>query len=139
MKIFSVPITRAKYVHNERGQSLVTLLIFVSSAIIITSGAVIVAVTSMQSTTRLSRSEAVFQVAQAGVDEATIQVLRNPAYTAANFVLTIGEGTATINVSGLNQKTIISEGTIGTIRRKIQVTGDVANNAFTVTNWQEID
>lgn len=124
---------------NEGGQSLVTLLVFVSSAIIVTSGAVIVAVTNVQSTTRLSRSETVFQVAQAGVEEATIQILRNPSYTVSDALLSIGEGTATINVSGTTTKTIISEGSIGTIKRKIQVTGDMADNTFAVTDWQEVD
>lgn len=122
---------------SRSGQTLITLLIFISTAIIITSGAVTMTIINSQSTSIFAQGEEVYAIAEAGVDNAILRTLRNPAYNGET--LFIGNGTVTITASGTSNKTIVSEGVIGDVRRKIQVVGSYTNNVFTVSSWSEID
>lgn len=121
----------------QKGQALVTLLVFVVVALIVTSAAVTVTLINSQTTQKYSSSEESFAVANAGVDNAILRLLRDPNYTGET--LTVGNGTATITVTGSTTKTVVSEGVVDNFKRKIQAIGSFSGTVFTVSSWSEID
>ena len=126
---------------NENGQTLVTLLFFMVIAITMTTGAVIIIFTTTLAQTKLQQSQSAYYVAESGMENAVLQLLRNPNYTGEQ--LTVGEGTASISaiLTGTTQSGTVfatSSGIVGNFTRTIQVTGAYTNNIFTVQSWKEI-
>ena len=124
--------------HYKVGQALVTLLVFIATATIITAAATTVTLINSQTTGKFAQGEAAFPIAQAGADNAILRLLRDPSYSGETD-LSIGNGTATITVSGSSVKTITAEGKDGNFIRKIQVVGTFVNNTFTISSWDLVD
>lgn len=122
---------------REKGQALITLLVFTVMALVIIGGAVAMIIINTQATGTLVNSEEAIKIAEAGADNAAMRLVRDPGYSGET--LTVGAGTATINVSGGVTKTVVSEGVSGDFRRKVQVTLDIGNNKVTLTDWREIN
>ena len=121
---------------NLSGQSLITLLFFVLIMVTITSAAVILIVINSRSETRLQQGDLAYYVAESGVENAFLRVLRDPTYTGETN-LPVGLGTATIVVTPGNPITILSTGTLGNYVRKVQVTATYTNGYYTITSWTE--
>jgi type II secretory pathway component PulK len=124
---------------DNKGSALITLLIFVATGIIIIGGAVAVSVINTQGTSKFSQGEIGLHIAEGGIEDSLIKVLRDPSYTATNDTLTVGDGTATINITGTTSKTVTVSGKVYGLVRKIQVTGDFTSDQFNITDWQEVD
>lgn len=122
---------------KESGQALIVLLAFVAMSIVLISGAITVTILNSQSTSQYAQGEESYAIAQSGIENAIVKVLRDSSYSGET--LSIDNGTVTISVSGSSTKTITSESTLGNFKRKIQVVGDLSNNIFTTTTWQEIN
>ena len=124
----------------KKGQALVTLLVFIATATIITAAATTVTLINSQSTGKFAQGESALTIAQTGADNAILRILRDPngTYTEEGPI-TIGSGTVTITVSGSSVKTITSEGKDGNFIRKVQVVGTFVNNTFTVSSWDLVD
>lgn len=118
------------------GQTLVTLLFFMVIAITITTGAIMVIFINTQAQTKIQQSQTAYYVAESGIENAMLRLLRDPLYTGET--LPIGEGNAVIQVTGNSPYTIIAVGTVGNFTRKIQVLASYTNNIFSIQNWQEI-
>src|SRR3990167_3088016 len=124
--------------HYKVGQALVTLLVFIAVATTITAAATTVTLINSQTTGKFAQGEAALTIAHAGADNAVLRLLRDPNYSGETD-LSIGNGTATITVSGSSVKTITAEGKDGNFIRKIQVVGTFVNNTFTVSSWDLVD
>jgi hypothetical protein len=122
---------------NQKGQALITLIIFIVVATTVIAGAVAATIINSQATGKLAQSEESLKIAEGGAENAVLKLIRNPNYSGE--ILSIGNGTATITVTGSGTKTIVSEGTEGNFKRKIQVTGSFVNNVFTISNWASIN
>lgn len=125
----------------EKGQTLVTLLFFMVIALTITTAAIIIIFVNTQAQTKVQQSQSAYYVAESGMENALMEVIRNPSY--AGETMTIGEGTDVISaaLSGTTTSgtsTITSTGTVGSFVRKIQVVGLFTNNVFAVQSWKEI-
>lgn len=121
--------------HSQKGQTLVTLLVFMVIGITITTAAVMMTIVNTQNATKFQEGLIAYQVAESGAENAIIRLLRDPSYTGET--LTVGAGTATITVSGTTTKTITSSGVNGNYLRKVQVVASYVNNVLTITSWQE--
>jgi hypothetical protein len=121
---------------KESGQSLVALLAFMAMALTMTSAVTMVTIANATTTSKYSLGQEALAIAEAGADNAFMRLLRDPNY-AAPETLPIGDGTATITISGTNPKTITSIGEIGSFRRTITVVATRTNNVLTVTSWTE--
>ena len=124
-------------INSDKGQALISLLVVMLSGIIITSGAVAVTIINSQTTDKYASSEQSYAIAESGADNALLRLLRDPNYLGET--VSIGNGTATVTVTGSTTKTIISEGVTGSFKRKIQVVGSFLNNVFTISSWSEIN
>lgn len=125
-----------KHICYQKGQTLVTVLIFVIIAITLTTGAIAMTVVNSQTASSFDRSNQAYGVAESGAENGVLQLLRNPGYTGETFL--VGDDSATINVSGSNPYTIVSSGRSGGFVRKIEVTADYTGGVLTVLTWKEI-
>lgn len=122
--------------NNHSGQAMVTLLIFVSIAIVVITGTVIVIVSNTLSATVSQQSLLVGQAAENGVENALLRLLRDPTY--AGETVSFNGFPTTITVSGsATDKTIISTVTTVNIQRKITARINYNNNIMSVTFWQD--
>lgn len=135
--ISKVESQKAKGKSKEKGQALVTLLVFMMMATVIISGAVAATIINTQSTGKLAGGEEALKVAEAGADNAVLRLVRDPNYSGE--VLTVGGGTATITVTGQATKTVLVEGASGDFRRKVQVLVNYSGNTMNVSSWNEIN
>lgn len=122
--------------NSNKGQALITLLIFVIISVIITSAAVIIIAINTRGAFELEQGTLVYYIAESGAENALLRLLRNPSYTGE--VLTVGDGTATILVTVTDPKTITVTGTVGNFSRKVQVVAGYTDNILTVNSWKEV-
>lgn len=121
---------------NESGQTLITLLFFMMISITVISTAVILIIVNSRSTTKMEQGTIAYAVASGGAENAILRLLRDPNYTGE--VLSVGEGTATITVTGTDPKTITSTGQSGNYLKRIEVVVGYTNNILSVSSWREI-
>lgn len=118
------------------GQAMVTLLFFMVAAMTITSAAVIVLLVNSLSVNRLQRGVLALNIAEAGIENALLALIRNPNYTGE--ILLIGDGNAEITVSGTNPKLVASKGRLGDFLRTIKVQVEYNNNTLNILSWKEM-
>ena len=121
---------------RSSGQALVILLFYMIIAITLATTAVAVVVSNSLSVTQSEQGAHALEVAEAGAENALIRLLRSTNYTGET--LTVGDGSATVTVTGVTTKTITSVGTIGGYSRTVQVTTSNINGVLSITSWQEI-
>lgn len=124
------------YEKNHKGQVLVTLLMFVLVAMTVITSVILIVIANTRSTSTVQQGTSVYYVAEAGVENALMQLLRNPDYTGET--LQVDGSTAVITVSGSTAKIITVAGQQDNLIRKIQVNVSYNNNQMTITNWKEI-
>lgn len=121
---------------SNSGQALVTLLVFTTIAIIITGGAVAIALATSQGNTAYTQSIMAFNNAESGVENALIELIRTNTYEGE--ILNLDNGTVTITVTGLTNKIITSTATVGRYVRTIQVEAELYENNLELLSWKEI-
>lgn len=122
--------------NSKQGQTLLMLLVFMIIAITITSAATMLIVVNSANTQKLEGGSIAYQIAESGIENALLRLLRNPNYTG-EARLTIGSGTADISVSGSNPYTITSIGKSGSFSRTLQVIVNYNGN-MTISSWREV-
>jgi len=124
--------------YNNSGQALISLVIFMVVATIIISGAVTVIVVNSKTTSKFHQGVVSYDLAEAGIENALIRLLRNPNYTGET--LTLGSDTITIQISGEEQTTYIITSTSNTsnFKRTIRTDAEYNNNVLTITSWKEL-
>lgn len=123
------------YTHAN-GQMLVTLLFFMVISITIVSAAVIMIIVNASGATSVAQGVDAYYIAESGIENGVLRLLRNPSYTGE--VMTVSNGTATITVTGTEPKTVTSVGRIGDYVRTIRAVVGYTNNILTVQSWREI-
>lgn len=122
-------------INYQSGQTLVTLLVFIIIAATVTMTATVVLLNTTQSSSIETNNIIATQIADSGAENALLRLLRDPTYTGET--LSIGEGTATISVTGSNPITITSTGTIGNYKKTVQVIVTY-NNTMSVSSWNYV-
>lgn len=123
--------------NSSSGQALVTLLFFtIIGMTIITSAAVFVYENS-QSASVTEQGAYAYYIAESGVEEALLRLLRDPTYsgTPNGQSLLVGDGSVVIDV---NNGLITATGTYQSVVRKIQAQTVYNNYIFTISSWKEI-
>lgn len=125
-----------KKITKESGQTLVSLMIFMVTAIIIITAAVAVIISNAKSTSKFYQGIVSYDLAESGIENAIIRLLRDPSYSGETLAL--GEDTVQIQVlgGGASPYTITSTSTNGNFKRTIQATASY-NNILTISSWEE--
>lgn len=121
---------------NHKGEVLVTLLMFVLVAMTVITSVITTVMSNTRSTSTIQQGTSTYYIAEAGVENALMQLLRNPDYTGET--LEVDGGTAVVTVTGTTEKIITSQGQLNNLVKKIQVNVSYTDNQMSVTNWQEI-
>lgn len=120
----------------KKGQTLVTLLVFSVVAMSVATAAVAIMLNVAQGTNRVEGNVTANQIAESGVENALLRLLRNPSYTGET--LQVGDGTAVITISGSNPKTVTVVGTLDSHTKTIEVIVTFTNGIMSVTSWKEV-
>ena len=136
-RIFEEPISKNGAWVNQKGQTLVTLLVFMVTAIIIITAAVAVIIVNSKATSKFYQGIVSYDLAEIGIENAILKLIRDPNYTGETLALE-GE-TVETQVSGTEAGpyTIISTGTNGNFKRTIQATASYNDNILTISSWEE--
>ena len=134
--ITKVKSQKLKVKSSEGGQALITLLFFVLISLTITSAAIIIIIINSISVSRFQEGTLAYYLAESGVENALLRLLRDPNYTGET--LTIGTGTAVITVTGINPKTVVVVSQNGNFKRTVQAQMSYNNGYYTFSNWKEI-
>lgn len=130
-------ISHLSFFNSGRGQALITLLFFTVIAINITAVAVVIIIINSLSGTKFQQGSIAYQVAETGIENAKLRLLRDPDYTGE--ILPVGLGTATITVTRDNtQYMILSKGTVGNFVRQIQAGASYSASLLVITSQQEV-
>ncbi len=121
---------------GQKGHALVALLAFMSIALTLSVGATTIAILHMQGSTTYASGEMALSIAESGAENALLRLLRDPDYNGE--VLPIGEGAATISVSGSSPIIITSEGQFDNFSRTIEVSATRDEAGLTVSTWREL-
>lgn len=127
---------RMQRTNENKGQALVTLLVFTAVALVIAGGIAMLAVSSTQSTSLYTQNINAYYLAEAGIENALIQLIRDSSYRGET--LNLENGTVTITVSGRDDRSITAVGDTGTYKRTVEVKGTYEENKFIITSWEEI-
>ena len=119
----------------KQGQTLLMLLVFMIIAITITSAATTLIIVNSANTQKLEGGTVAYHIAESGIENALLRLLRNPNY--AGETLSINGGTATITVAGSNPYNLTSTGKKGNFSRTLQVIVNYNGN-MTISSWREI-
>jgi hypothetical protein len=124
-------------VQLQKGQALVTLLVFTIVAITITSASVVIILTNSVGTSKLERGTNAYYSAESGAENALLRLLRDPNYTGET--LPVGDASVLISVANNgNTYTITSDATLGNFLRSVEVTASFVSNILTVDSWKEV-
>ena len=122
---------------SSTGQTLITLLFFMIIAITMLTGTLIVIFNVTTGQTKIQQSRSAYYIAESGMENALIRLLRDPAYNGET--LTIGEGTAVVNITNNGSIYIAtSSATVGNFVQKIQVVASYTNNILSIQTWKEL-
>lgn len=119
----------------QSGNSLIMLLVFSVVATTVAAAAVAVIINVSQASGKVEGRVMAAQVAESGMENALMRLLRNPNYTGE--ILPVGTGTATISVTGTTTKTITSIGRINNFLQTIEVIVTYNDSIMSVSSWKE--
>jgi len=142
MKSYKLQVTNYKL---QRGIAALPAILAIS-AIILIIGLAIAFSGRVESSISASHRDSgmAFHVAEAGIHDAEIKIVRNPDFEdLVGYTLTVGDGTTTITVDkdapSSGKTTIISQGEVKNIKRKIRVIVDAdPQGKVTLYSWEEM-
>ncbi len=124
-------------IKTKRGQTLITLLIFILVLITVAMTSVSIIISNAQVTTGTGQSIEAYYAAEAGIENASLQLLRNQDYTGETIQVS-PSATAIVTVTNNGQYTVLSKGMSGGFTRVIQAKLDYTNNVLTIISWQQL-
>ena len=120
---------------KKSGQALIVLVTFAAIASTIIGSVILVSIATNSASGKTQVGSEALDVAESGVENALLRLLRDPSYTGETVA--IGSGSAVISVTGSGPKTIVSQGTVGSHTRTIQAVASESAGVLTVTSWRE--
>jgi len=123
---------------TKKGQALVSLIVFISIAMIIISAMVTIIASNSILNSINQQSLQVKQAAENGIENALLNLLRNPAYTGEILDATLNGYLTVVTVSGDSiNKTITSTSAASNYQWKIISKINYNENILTIISWQD--
>ncbi len=131
-------IKKNTVIRYESGMALVTVIIFVAVAAIVITMGISLMIIQLQSGRQVTSAQEALIIAESGMENALIRLLRNPNYTGET--LTFPDATATITVTGTAPNKIVTvvADTLYSVRT-IQVTLTEQDGISEVNAWRELE
>lgn len=96
-----------------------------------------VIISNAQGTSGAGQSMEAYYAAEAGIENASLQILRNPNYTGETLQIN-SYTSATVVATNSGQFVVTSAGKSGSFTRVVQAKLDYTNNILSVISWQEL-
>lgn len=125
-----------RYRDTQSGHALVILLVFVTVALSVSLAAATLSAYSITNASNMQISLLARNVAESGMENALLRLLRDPSYVGET--LTSTEGTAVVTVTGTTTKTITSVGTVGNFKHTVAVTASYTNGILSIVSWNDV-
>lgn len=122
--------------HSQQGMVMIALMIFMVVGISITVAAVGLVIDATVASSSQISGESALAIAESGAENAILRILRAPTYSGE--VLPVGNGTATITVTGAAPMVIRSVSQIGIYSRAVEVRAQRVSGRLTIVSWQEV-
>ena len=120
----------------KNGQALISVLFIAIIGMTIATGAIASLMSVFSKTGKEEVAALAYEAAEGGIENGIMRVLRDPSYTGETLTLD-ANSTAVVSVSTASGVVITSVGTVGTVARKIVVTGHFTNLIWSVDSWVE--
>lgn len=132
-----------KFIKNNQGQALITLLFISVIGMTIIAASAIFIFQNIQGASVAEQGVGSYYVAEAGIQEALLRMLRNPNYTGTPLGQPLSVNTASVSGSVVIQVStssgiITSIGTYNNSVRKIQVQTVYNNGVLNISSWKEV-
>lgn len=121
---------------NKNGQALVVLLVFMVVAITITTMAVALVIINATAASQVEQGDMALKLAESGAENALLRLVRDPTFTGTE-TFTLGSGSVTATVSGVNPSIITSQAMVGNFVRTTSVSASFVNTVLTIHSWRE--
>lgn len=121
---------------KNKGQALITLLFFMIIALIVTTASIVIMFTNSGSANIIQQTDNSYYIAESGMENAILRLIRDPNYRGET--LSIGDGSATVQINGSNPYTLVSVGQDGNFKHTIQVSANYTNDVLNISDWKEI-
>lgn len=119
---------------SQSGSIMIALLIFIIVGTMITTASVMLMIdNTVISTEQIAASE-VHGMAESGVENAILRLLRDPSYTGETLI--VGEGQVVVSVAGSNPIVVTSEATLGSSSRTIVANLERNSGILTIDSWE---
>jgi hypothetical protein len=108
-------------------------------AITVITASVLLAISAFQSSGRAVFTWQAYDIAESGLNDALMNLLRNPYFTTppGGSTLTVGDGIATIRITGTGgNNVIVSSGQVGSYVRTVRAETSY-NGSLVVKSWRE--
>jgi len=128
---------RNNYRFTKRGSTLITLMIFIFVMLTIASTSVSIIISNAQSTAGAGQTMEAYYAAEAGIENASLQLLRNPEYAGETIQLS-PTSSVTISVSRNGTYDVLSTGKSGQFTRILMAKLDYTNNILSIISWKEL-
>ncbi len=128
-----------KIIESQAGQALVTLLFLAVMGMTIALAAAVFIFQNMQASSDTQQGIYAYYIAESGIEEGILRMLRNPAYsgTPPGQPLYINGGSVVISTS--SGGIITAVGTYQNSVRQIQVKTVYNNGMLTIQSWKEVN
>lgn len=122
---------------NHKGQTLITLLIFVIVAMTVAATSVSIIITNSQKTTSSAASMEAYYAAEGGVENAALALLRNAEYSSESITFSPAVSVET-TVTFDGQYRVVATGSAHGFTRTIEAIFDYTDTILTIVSWREI-
>lgn len=120
-----------------QGNILVVVLVLMVVGMTIVTMSFALLITTTQSLGGVMESDRMRGAVEGGVENAILNILRNPSYAGGTLVV---DGlTVTTTVTSGTQTTILATATNGTYRQRYRVVLERVSGVLTIVSWQQID
>ncbi len=121
---------------EQKGSILIALLIFIVVGITMTSAAIMIMIDSTVISADTLIADQSLMVAESGVENAILRLLRDPSYTGE--VMEIEDGRAEVTVTNAGTILINSTGIVGRTSRTVTVELIRELGVWRVSSWKEM-
>ncbi len=119
------------------GQTLITLLIFIIVSVTVAATSVSIIITNAQKTTATASAMEAYYAAEAGIENASISLLRNQNYIGETIQLTPTTSVETF-VTFDGQYRVVATGSAHGFTRTIEAIFDYTDTILTIVSWREM-
>ena len=119
--------------------AILTVIIISASVLILAVGGAYLSLNGLDMAFVYNKQNEARSIAEGCVEEILRQIQMDNDFMSSDFNLSLGDGTcaASVAISG-NNRTIISEGTVGDYSNKVKLEIELIGNRIIINSWDEI-